>query len=175
MGIEVARRILLAVMFFAIGSISISAQSASHALNWETTCRFWQGIVDEQIKRSDIIVDLKSDKDVLSGMKCLLQMEGNKHRAGFSGVTRLDVSQVFDEARADVAALYYVSFMFTRNWQHADAVALVRVNGGVSTNEIVKTAYRGYRKWFEEVEKLGLENARNEKLDPLAGTGIRWY
>jgi hypothetical protein len=48
----------------------------------------------------------------MAGIKCLLKMEGNKNRAAFSGAVKLHVSQSFENTPADVAALYYISYLY---------------------------------------------------------------
>ena len=101
-------------------------------------------------------------------------MEGNK-QAAFSGAVQLYVSQSFENTPADVAALYYISFLYHQKWDHSDAVALSGKDGAVNTPEVVSEAYRGYKKWFAQVKRVGLAKAREMKLDPLKGTKVRWY
>lgn len=109
------------------------------------------------------------------GIECLLKMEGNKHKAAFSGAVKDYVSQSFENTPADVAALYYISYLYHQRFDHADAVALSGANGAVNTPEVIREAYRGYKKWFAEVKRVGLARAREMKLDPLKGTKVRWY
>ena len=65
-----------------------------------------------------------------------------------------------------------------RNWEHADAVVLVedngKINGKTNSAAIVEKAFKSYRGWFEKVVKMGLKRARELKLDPLEGSGVRW-
>jgi hypothetical protein len=122
------------------------------------------------------------DATVLAAMACLLQMEGETGPANFMGVTWVGVSQIFDSAPMNLASLYYVSYLFTCNWRHGSAIALRGPGAQVRESKIYRTtpwathkAYPSYRHWYEQVKAMGLANAREEKLDPLAGTGLYWY
>jgi hypothetical protein len=44
----------------------------------------------------------------------------------------------------------------------------------LNTKRLVEAAYRSYRKWFEKVKEIGLGKAREQKIDPLDGSGISW-
>jgi len=76
----------------------------------------------------------------------------------------------------EVAALYYISYLFTQKWDHADAIALVSTKEDrLATDDDVANAYEAYEKWFARIKTIGLTEARKQKLDPLAGIDIRWY
>ena len=111
----------------------------------------------------------------MAGIECLLKMEGNKNRARFSGAVKDYVSQLFENTPADVAALFYISYLYHQKWDHADAVALRGSDGSVNTPKVVQDAYRSYKKWFAEVKRIGLSKAREMKLDPLKHTKVTWY
>ena len=69
-------------------------------------------------------------------------MEGNKNPARFSGAMNNYVSQLFENTPADVAALYFISYLYHQEWDHADAVALRGSDGSVNTPKVVRDAYR---------------------------------
>ena len=120
---------------------------------------------------------------VLAAIACLLQLEEDTRPANFMGVTWWGVSQIFDWAPMNLAALYYASYLFTCNWKHGNAIAL-RGPGAEeleskykyrTTTRAIHRAYGSYRHWYQELKAMGLARAREEKLDPLAGTGLYWY
>jgi hypothetical protein len=122
-----------------------------------------------------------SDAEVVEGIGCLLNLKGNRKRARFSGYTRLDlyVSQrmppIKKHATVEVAALYYASYIFYNNWGHAGSVRLYDADTEKSdTRDIVERAYKSYRRWFEKICVMGLEKAREQKLDPLGDSGVAW-
>jgi hypothetical protein len=140
-------------------------------------CKYWLSRIDSNVKQTDQFkrVDESNIENIIVGAECLLALEGNKNRARFSGATRHDVSQLFAPATVDIAALYYISFLFTQKWDHADAVAIVDKEGRINTDESIKEAFQAYREWFKEVKKLGIHKARERGIDPFAGKNIRWY
>jgi hypothetical protein len=138
-------------------------------------CQYWQSKVDETLSSSQRDVDHTDLENILEAVECLLQMEGNKHPARFSGATQFYVSQLFEPAKADVAALYYISYLYTQNWEHADAIALRSNDGAINSAQDIEIAYQSYRRWFAQVKAVGLEKARQMNLQPLKDTNIRWY
>jgi hypothetical protein len=72
--------------------------------------------------------------------------------------------------------LYYVSYLFHQPWDQADAPFLVsQRNSKLNSDKNVSKAYKAYKKWFKKVIEIGLEEARKQKLDPLEGSGVKWY
>jgi hypothetical protein len=140
-------------------------------------CDFWKSKVSEAIPITEEPVEKAKSEDerVLSAIECLLTMEGDKSKARFGGATRFNVSQTFEPATSDVAALYYISFLYLGKWDHASAVAIVDDDNRFNDRESISVAYKAYRKWFDKVKDLGLAKARARNLDPLENTQIRWY
>ena len=140
-------------------------------------CEYWQSKADSlvrvAVKSSE--VDETDPSTIMFAIECLLQMEGNKHPAAFSGAVSLTVSDTFENTTADVAALYYISYLYYQKYDHADAVALRAPGGLINTPSVIHDAYQAYKKWFQEVKRIGLIRAREMKLDPLKGTNVRWY
>ena len=141
------------------------------------SCEYWWSKADEEAPpaREPKEPDLSDPRVVMVGIECLLKMKGNKHRAKFRGAISLEVSQIFKNTTADVAALYYISYLFHEKWDHADAVALRGPDGDFNTSEIIAEAYKSYEKWFADVRDVGLPKAREMKLNPLKYSQIRWY
>jgi len=123
------------------------------------------------------------ESTILAAIACLFQLEDDSRPASFMGVTWAGVSQIFDTAPMNLAALYYISYLFTCNWKHGNAIALRGPGAEVSDSKskyqttpwAIYKAYVSYRRWYQQVKAMGLANARAEKLDPLAGTGLYWY
>lgn len=142
----------------------------------EMRCQYWQSKVDETLTAPvRVRIDEKDPGNILEGIGCLLQMEGNKHPSRFSGATQTYVSQLFKPATADVGGLYYVSYLFTENWEHADAIALQAEDGAINAPRDIEIAYQSYRRWYEQVKTVGIVKARQMNLRPLKDTDIDWY
>jgi len=45
----------------------------------------------------------------------------------------------------------------------------------VTKANAIHKAYKAYREWFTKVRQIGLASAQQSGLQPLAGTGLRWY
>lgn len=140
-------------------------------------CKYWQSKVDTKVQLSDERqeIDQNNPENILNAIECLLNLESNKNKAKFTGATKFEVSQIFEPATVDVASLYYISYLYYQKWNHADAIALVDINGNINTPETIQQAYKSYRKWYKEVKKIGLQEAKKQNLDPLANSNIRWY
>jgi hypothetical protein len=125
-----------------------------------------------------------TEPEIVAATGCLLALEEDTHDANFSGATWAGVSELFAfPTPINLAALYYISYLYTGNWKHGNAIAL-RGPGAdasdmhgqyVTRQEAVHKAYASYRRWYEEVKRVGLARAREKKLDPLEGTGLWWY
>jgi len=139
-------------------------------------CTKWLSKVVPDMQDGTLHVDpMPSDHEIIEAIGCLLQLEGDKRPARFGGVTRPEVSQILPTTTIELAALYYISYLYDGHWQHADGVALWNRKGVINPPGSVETAYVAYRKWFEKVKKIGLEAVRKENLEPLKGTGLYWY
>lgn len=157
-------------------------------------CTFWHSKVDPNIKPSDrldtvspgaaegISKELKVDSSAISSeeelfkaIECLLHLEGNKTDSKIIGATSYYTSQVFGASTVEVAALYYISYLYYGKWDHAYAAKLVDKNGFVEDSQMIHKAYVSYRNWYKKLKEVGTAKAKETKLDPLAGTGIGWY
>lgn len=147
--------------------------------NAQTTCKYWQAKIDEDIHppKNAQAVNEASDRDVMEAINCFLLLKGKHQPSKLQGATKFYVSQGFPPAPVEVAALYYISYLFKQKWDHADAIALVKRGDIYNFNppEIVERAYEYYRVWFKEVQRVGLAKAREMKLEPLDGKEVRWY
>jgi len=153
-------------------------QRKPHAMTpTDERCLVWRSKVDSTLMLPKDVpgVDEKDQQRVMEGIDCLLRLEGNINKANFSGVTKPYVSQLFKPATVEVGALYYISYLFTEKWAHADAIALVDNKKEPNASKMVHRAYVAYREWFQHVKKIGLADARKKQLDPLKGKDIRWY
>jgi len=117
-------------------------------------------------------------------MRCLLEAENDLRPAAISGAVRLEVSQTFAPAQVNLAALYAISYIYTGRYDHSAAVALrgedasstdSRGSYVVTNASAVHRAYKAYRAWFTKVQQQGLAGAQKSGLQPLDGSGLRWY
>jgi hypothetical protein len=139
-------------------------------------CTFWLNKVDTSVKiEEDMLIDTMSDIQILNGMQCLLNCEGNKNEGGFAGATNIYVSQIFPKTTVELAALFYISYLFYQRWDHADGIAIWGPGGIINPKGSIEIAYKYYKSWFKQVKLIGLIKAREKKLDPLKGSGLSWY
>jgi len=119
----------------------------------------------------------------MEAIQCLLGEENDLRPAAFGGSVRLEVSQTFAIPTANLAALYAISYLYSGHYNHAGAVALrgddasYIDSGGnyVTKPSAIHKAYQGYHAWFAKVRQVGLSKAQQAGLQPLEGTGLRWY
>lgn len=139
-------------------------------------CEYWFAVVGvKDALIPETFVDEKDSGKVMEGIECLLKLEGDKSRGAFGGAAHTQVSAMLPMTTVDVCALYYVSKLFYQNYEHANGVVLVDSQNRWNRQRSVSQAYRSYRKWFIKVKKVGLDEARKQKLDPLQGSGVSWY
>jgi hypothetical protein len=116
-----------------------------------------------------------SDTDFFEAAECLLSAQGGTGPSEISGATTPNVSQVLPRASVQLAALYYLSFLFTENWSHASGIALWDDEGRINPEGSTQRAFAAYRTWLKEVKKVGLARAKKSGLNPLLGSGLLWY
>ena len=127
-------------------------------------------------------VSVLTEDQAISAMACLLQLE-NDHDRSRLGWIRPNIAELFGPPTVNLSALYYISYIFTTNFKHANAIALRGSHCGIIRDDddyytkksCIHKAYKAYRRWFAEVKRIGLDRAREQHLDPLGGTGITWY
>jgi hypothetical protein len=114
------------------------------------------------------------DAEKLAGVGCLLSMQGNRGRARFGGATRSDVSEIYPDATTEIAALFYISYMFTEKWDHSLGIAVRGRKGRLNDPKDISLAYREYRKWFKRVSAVGWKRSQERGIVPLAKGPVRW-
>lgn len=138
-------------------------------------CDVWRSKVDPSVRlQGGGIAELPSDDAAIAAIDCLLKSRGNTEPARFSGAVDDRVSQIFPDATIELAALYYISFIYEKNWNHASAVAIDGPRG-VNTKATIAEAYDAYQRWFVQAKRHGIAAAREQGFAPLAGTGLHWY
>lgn len=176
------KTILFMISLFLVGVISATAQTKTEKAK-NDICYRWQTQVDPSLERIIIDESTLPDDEILEGIGCLLKLKGNKKKARFTGATRANYNSADrykppkHPATVEIAALYYISYLFYENWEHANSVSLFDTESkklNSNTKRSVKEAYKSYQKWFEKVKEIGLEKAREQKLDPLENSGIAW-
>jgi hypothetical protein len=197
------RALILAITLLLAGTATAAAQ-ATGGRSGIIPCSQWQRRVDPRLMdpksstaRSttpsdslDLLRRTESPSDsralvrsphsqdnasVVHGIRCLLKLEGRTDPALVYGATRFDTSQFFDSASVQVAALYYISYLFYDDWGHGGAVVLVDRSHGWNTDRSVHRAFASYRKSYRLLRKIGVDEMRRRKIDPLDNTGLRWY
>ncbi|MBN2431266.1 MAG: hypothetical protein JXQ27_07315 [Acidobacteria bacterium] len=138
-------------------------------------CQYWMSIVDPSIQRPDLHLSWQDEGNILFAIECLFELKGRTGPANFSGATHPAVSDIFDHATVEVAALYFMTYLYYQTPDYVNAVVLVDKNNEFSTEAAIEKAYDLYRKWYQEIEKLGISKAREQGLDPLQDSDVRWY
>ena len=165
---------LAGTIFFLLASVSIVCADE---------CQYWKAQVDPKAKEVNYEIDETDERNIIAGIRCLLKQQGNRGN-GLIFQSESHVSQILPTPSVEISSLYYISHLFYGNYDFARAVALTRsppkLVGEYSKIEFnskqdVRKAYLSYRTWFDKVTKLGLDEARKQKLDPLAGSGVSWY
>lgn len=169
------KRILILLMFIISCAISIFAQDKNNV------CYKWQTQVDPKLERIEIDESSLNDNETLEAINCLLSLKGNKNQARFTGYTNVSTNvastppRIKKSASVEIAALYYISYIFYNNWKHAGSVRLYDENTEESNSKRnVKRAFKSYQEWYKRLSEFGLQKAREQKLDPLENSGISW-
>lgn len=175
--------IVFFLSFLLVGTISTMAQAKSGGKGKIDVCYRWQTQIDPSLKRVVINAPTLTVAELQEGIGCLLKLKGKTKKARFTGATRDNYysSTQYEPpkhpATIEIAALYYISYLFYENWEHASSVSLFdeeseQINSNKKTS--VEKAYKSYQKWFEKLKEVGIEKAREQNLDPLSGSGISW-
>lgn len=170
---NIKKHICLWAVVLCGGGMCVYAHDARSGVD----CEYWYSCVDSKYHTPvGVAVDISDEKCILGGIECLLSCEGNNQLAKFSGASNDMVSANIPPARIEVAALYYISYLYYGKWDHAYAVLLEDEHGNENTDESIKKAYKSYRKWFKQVKKIGIKRSRALGLDPLQyAKGVNWY
>lgn len=164
---------VLVILFFGL----IVGVSFAYAQD-DNLCNCWLAKIDRNVSSKENCKESEdlTDKETLEVMKCLLNQKGNIS-PHIGVVLRNDVSQTFGSSPVEVVALFYVSYLFYRNKDFANAMVLIYDYNDEKPNsrKAVKIAHKSYQKWFKKVETLGLKTVRERKLDPLENTKVSWY
>jgi hypothetical protein len=173
----VARKcgVLIAVGMMHVALFSLDALAQQNGVP-SAVCREWDAKVNPAVRgKIAVKVESLSDDEVMVAIGCLLKHRGDQRPARFRGATHYEVSQLLPAASIELASLYYISYLFTGNFQHGDGIAFWDQHGVINPPGACEIAYDAYSKWFEQVRSMGLAAARKKKLDPLQGTNLRWY
>ena len=166
-------------IIFAISAILSLSTSAFSQQSKQDVCIGWQGRIDDTLSSTylPIYVEPKdfSEQEIFTAIECLLKLEGNKNKARFSGAMRTDISSVPQFTAVEVSALWYNSYLYYQKFDHGGLIVLMDSSGEFNSPNAVKKAYKSYRKWLIKVKKIGLTKAREQKLDPLAYTKVKWW
>ena len=160
-----------------IASLSITVGLCLVA-NGQALCKYWFSRIDTSVDSPEMHekINEKDPEIIMKGIDCLLKMEGNKREARFSGATRNDTSQISGPATVEVAALFYISYLYYQNWESfSGGIALRGTDGKISSIETTRKAYKYYREWFKEAKRIGIQKARELEMAPLKGKDVSWY
>ena len=175
------KSVLCVAMFLSYGIFFVmtAPETGAHsnqAMSQSIDCRVWNSQIDPAVHHESPPNPITlSDTDALEAMNCLIKNRGNRTIAKIGGATNLAVSQQLPEPTVELAALYYISYIFTKSYQHADGIALWDDAGTINPPHSIESAYSAYITWLNEVRKVGVSKARRLRLDPLNRSGLAWY
>lgn len=165
----------------ALSALALLCASLASWQSPKDECHKWRTQVDPRFARVEINEKELSDAEALLGIECLIELKGDRNTARFTGYTNVSTSVssrppvIKKPATIEVAALYYASFVFYKDWGHAGSVRLFDPDTWKSNSSgNVKSAYKSYESWLINAKKIGLQKARELKVDPLEGSGIQW-
>jgi len=167
----------LFVSLLLVVSLAQSMSEESAKTNCDD-CKYWWSKVDLNIELPKDVPkkDEKDEKNVIEAIGCLLKLKGNTTPTTYSAIINLRYLEAkLPKPTFEIAALNAISEMYYQNRNHANAIVLVDKDRRQNTEESVEAAYKSYEAWFEKVKKIGLEEARKQKLNPLADSGVEWY
>ncbi len=138
----------------------------------------WISKVDPRVlckNTPDLTVDL-SDSDAMSIFVRLIKNKGRQSNSAILNASLSPLnSQRFETPSVEVASLYYITYIFNGNSDFASAIALQNGDDTINSKKAIAIAFRSYKKWLNRVKTIGIAEARRKKLDPLAGSDVRWY
>ncbi|MBK8147635.1 MAG: hypothetical protein IPK58_05330 [Acidobacteria bacterium] len=77
---------------------------------WSQECSYWfESVGVKNVRSKNEAPDRNDPAVVLSGIRCLLTLEGDKSRGAFMGATHFGVSAQLPETTVEICALYTIS------------------------------------------------------------------
>jgi hypothetical protein len=78
-----------------------------------------------------------------------------------------------------VEALYIINSIFFDSYSQYSPCPILTDESGKNLatmdGEMVNKAFEAYEKWFVEIKAMGIGNARAAQVNPLKGSGVKWY
>ena len=140
--------------------------------------------VHEIVKRGetmfDFLLKLKGNKDFFHGAVHL----GNHSPSTFVYVP--DPDYPLDEyakekvITVEITALWLISAIYFQRIEISRSAVLRDLNIELSKSisnkmENVERAYQSVEKWVEKCKREGISSLRENKIDPLAGSNLKWW
>lgn len=170
--------ILFSTLALIFPVVEIKAQGSRKSIMSNKGCEVWQAKIDPKIESSDIESwsNPKDDRVIVEAIGCLLKLKGIKRHSVFpTAGTSIENSISHSAPSVEIAALYYISYIYYQKWDHGFAMILVDKSGKHNSKESIKIAYKAYSVWYKKLQKEGTSKMREIKYDPLDGTDIHWY
>jgi hypothetical protein len=176
--------VVIAIIMLVLTSEIILCQQIFKTKN--ECCDYWDFyLLRDQSKlklfmqyQGDSIFIRDDDDSVMCGIRCLLKYEGNRKKMKMSlAKFNPECSSIYSGEKhkntAEVAALFAIRNMFMKEHELYTMI-LLDDKENANSKESIKKAYRYYREWFAEVEKVGLTKAREMNWYPLKGKDVHW-
>lgn len=163
----------------ALGVAAVGCQSARRSQS--PLRQQWESNLTQEIGtpgRGEFVLARMSDHEIDAAIRTLMTFRGDRRPSTYGSGISFTVSQIFPNPPVEVVALYEIRYLLSRNWNHAEAIALHLRDGSYqyNTKASIEDAWQSYETWFEQFTTLGLEETRRRKLDPMADCRrAAWY
>ena len=145
-------------------------------------------IVKRGEKMFDSLLKLKGNKDIFLVAAYLgnhspsnaIYFPLPEFMFGRLGESRKSDDQDDQYITVEVVALYLISAIYFQRTDFSRMAILrdpnIEVHRGVSNKkENVERAYQSVEQWVEKCKREGIASLREKKIDPLAGSNLKWW
>jgi len=108
-----------------------------------------------------------SEEEKIQIIECMLSLEGRKECARISGATSFRQSFAPPPSSIEVAALFFIDYIYHGKWDFCNGIALVDENGQYNTGKSIVSAFAAHRRWFGLIKKFGLKVVIEMGIDPM--------
>lgn len=172
----IVRKVLFTFGFVVLLSASASQPVVAQAKGVSTVCGRWLKIIDPSLGKSSFAISFRiPENERLAAMECFLQSKGNLTSLSTGDQHEFQRRNVSTAPTIEIAALYYVTYMFEEKWDHAGGIALWNKKAEINPPGSVQEAYRCYREWLVKLKELGLAEVKKQGLGPLDKSSVQWF
>lgn len=163
------------LVFFLL-LLGMNAPVVAQAEYDPTGCARWMKLIDPSAGKSSFAISFPiPEKEKLAAIECFLQAEGNQIPSRIEMTMSHNGGEQLPPPTIELAALYYVTYMFEEKWDHAGGFALWNRKAEINPPGSVQEAYKCYREWFSKLKELGFAEVKKRNLKPLDNSSVQWF